>query len=214
MRTAFLTSLALGTLQAAHPAVAAELETIPLPPLQVHGQTASAHTQGIEIVDGQFYVTARLETAQPKRAILARTTPKSTGWDTWDITPATPPEAAGPLDHPGGFQSDGARLWIPVSESLRHGRTVIRVFALARLTPGQAASSDFDFAVADHIGALAVATNQSTLLGANWDTETVYVWDLKGRLQQTLTGLELKSRGLGILSGAGGHPGVAVQDWK
>src|SRR5262249_42658859 len=68
--------------------------------------------------------------------------------------------------------------------------------------------------VVDHIGALAVATNQSLVLGASWDTETVYVWDLKGRLQRTLTGLELKSRNLGIVSGPGGHPGVAVQDWK
>ncbi len=90
MRTAFLMILALGTLRAAPPAIAAELETIPLPPLLVRGHAASAHTQGMEIIDGQFYVTARLESARPKRAILARTAPQSTGWDTWDITPATP----------------------------------------------------------------------------------------------------------------------------
>jgi hypothetical protein len=214
MRKVFLMVFALGALPDAHPAVPAELEIIPLPPLQIGGQPATAHTQGMEIVEGQFFVTARLETARPKQAILARTVPQSTGWDTWDITPATPVGASGPFDHPGGFQSDGQRLWIPVSESVRKGRTVIRVFELNRLKPSKAATPDFEFAVPDHIGALAVGTNQSVLLGASWDTETVYVWDLKGHLQRTLAGVELKNRNLGIISGPDGHAGVAVQDWK
>jgi len=187
---------------------------ISLPPLRINGEAARAHTQGMEIVDGPFYVTARLESARPKRAILARTTPGSDAWDTWDITPPASTDAAAPLDHPGGFQSDGRRFWIPVAQSVRHGRTVIRVFAIDRLKPGQPAVPDFEFPVADHIGALAVTTNQNLLLGANWDTETVYVWDLAGRLQRTINGADLKSRNLGVVSGPNGHAGVAVQDWK
>jgi hypothetical protein len=214
MRTAVLVILAALAVLGGYPSMAGELETVPLPPLKIHGQPAEAHTQGMEIVDGQFYVTARLETARPRQAILARTRPQSAGWDTWEITPRTPAGASGRLDHPGGFQFDGARFWIPISQSVRHGRTIIRVFALARLRPDQIPVADFEFEVADHIGALAVATNQNIVLGASWDTETVYVWDLKGRLKRTLTGTELKNRDLGIVSGPNGHGGVAVQDWK
>ena len=215
MRIAFLVFIGFGASPDANSVTATELETITLPPLQVRGQSANAHTQGLEIIGDQFYVTARLETVRPKRALLARTTPQSTGWDTWDITPESPsPGAAGPLDHPGGFQFDGERLWIPVSESVRHGRTVIRVFSVQHLKPGQSAKSEFDFRFDDHVGALAVSRNQRIVLGASWDTETVYVWNLKGQLVRTLVGAELKYRNLGMVSGAGGHLGVAVQDWK
>lgn len=214
MRLVLWIVLASWVLQAARPVNAAELETIPLPSFQVNGQAATAHSQGLEIVGGHFYVTARLESPRPKRAILARSAPGSNRWDVWDITPATKPENSGTLDHPGGFQFEGGRFWIPVSQSVRHGRTAVRVFALDRLKAGEPASSEFDFPVADHIGALAVATNQNMVLGANWDTETVYEWDLKGQLRRTFTAAELKSRNLGIISGPGGHAGVAVQDWK
>lgn len=194
---------------------AAEMEMLSLPAFQINGEAARAHTQGLEMVGDHFYVTARLESARPKRAILARTTAASNAWEVWDVTPAAASTDAGaPLDHPGGFQSDGQRLWIPVAQSVRHGRTVIRVFTIERLKPGAAAVPDLEFPVADHIGALAVATNHNLLLGANWDTETVYVWDLAGHLQRTINGADLKSRNLGVISGPNGHAGVAVQDWK
>jgi hypothetical protein len=204
--------LALITAQAAGPS--ADLEVIPLPSLQIDGQAARAHTQGLEVVGAQYYVTARLETVLPKRAILLRTEPQGTRWDSWDITPANPEGASTHLDHPGGMQSDGKRLWIPVAQSVRHGRSVIRVFALERLMPGRQAAPELDFDVADHIGAVGVMTNQQLVFGASWDTETIYVWNFEGRLQRTLTGPELISRNLGAVPGQGGHAGVAVQDWK
>ena len=112
------------------------------------------------------------------------------------------------------MQSDGKRLWIPVAQSVRHGRSIIRVFSLANLVPGRAATSDFEFEVPDHIGAIAVAPGQQRVFGASWDTETVYVWNFQGRLQRTLDGPDLVSRNLGAVRGAGGHAGIAVQDWK
>ena len=56
--------------------------------------------------------------------------------------------------------------------------------------------------------------DRKLIFGANWDAERVYVWDFKGRLQRTLTDFELKARGLGVITGAGGRAGLAVQDWK
>jgi hypothetical protein len=73
---------------------------------------------------------------------------------------------------------------------------------------------DFEFTVEDHIGAVAVQTSPGLLLGANWDTEWVYVWDLKGNLQRTLRGRAVADRGLGLSADSQGRDGLAVQDWK
>jgi hypothetical protein len=207
-------SATLTLMMAAPLASAAEFETLSLPPLLINGQIARAHTQGLEIVGSHYFVTARLDSAIPKRAILLRTEAHGMRWDVWDLTPTNGPGISASLDHPGGLQSDGKRLWIPVGESVRHGRSLIRVFALERLVPDLAANSSLEFEVADHIGAVAVAPRQQLVLGASWDTETVYVWDLEGHLRRTLSGNELKSRKLGAVSGLKGHAGVTVQDWK
>ena len=191
-----------------------EIKILSLPALEIGGRTARAHTQGLECVGAQYYVTARLESSLPNTPLLLRTQPGATRWDVWDIAPRGLPGGTDKLDHPGGLQSDGKRLWIPVAESVRHGRSVIRAFALAQLVPGQPAAPDFEFPVADHIGAVAVATNLSLVFGASWDTETVYVWDFAGHLQQTLRGPELRLRNLGAIAGPNGHAGLAVQDWK
>lgn len=112
------------------------------------------------------------------------------------------------------MQSDGKRLWIPLAESKRSGRSIIRVFPLAGMVAGQPLKPEFEFPVNDHIGAVAVAADRGLVFGANWDTEAVYVWDLEGRLRRSVTGSELKARGLGVVAGPEGRPGVAIQDWK
>lgn len=191
-----------------------EIEEIKLPPLRILGQPATAHSQGLEIINGTYYVTARREDVTPRRALLLRTAPDKLNWDVWDITPEAAPEATRLLDHPGGMQSDGERLWIPVAESRRNGRSVIRVFPLTALVAGRKPTPEFEFSVNDHIGAFAVAARLRLVLGASWDTETVYVWDLEGRMKQKLTGAALASRGLGTVTDGKGRSGVTVQDWK
>lgn len=197
-------------------AASLKLEELKLPPLRIESRPARAHTQGLEIVDGQFYVSARRDDAQPKRALLLRTTASRTDWDVWDITPSVDSRNGdGPaLDHPGGMQSDGKRLWIPVAESRRRGRSVIRVFSVAGLQPGKPAAPGFEFMVNDHIGAVAVSPDHQEILGASWDTENIYVWDFAGRAKRQWTATELNARHLGIAAGSDGRSGVAVQDWK
>jgi hypothetical protein len=168
----------------------------------------------LEILDGKYYVTARREDIQPKRALLLRSAAGANDWDIWDITPVSPDGTVTMLDHPGGFQSDGKRLWIPLAESKRKGSSLIRVFPIARLVPSQPLKAEFEFPVNDHIGALAVSAARKIVFGANWDTEAVYLWDFDGRLQRTMNGPDLASRGLGVVSGATGRAGLAVQDWK
>ena len=59
-----------------------------------------------------------------------------------------------------------------------------------------------------------ISPDRKEIFGANWDTEDVYVWDLRGRLQRTLTISELEKRMLGTAAGSTSRSGVAVQDWK
>jgi Family of unknown function (DUF6454) len=190
--------------------------TVELPELRIQGQPAKAHTQGLEMVSGHYYVTARRDDVQPRRALLLRTAAGRTDWDVWDITPVDEPGRV--MDHPGGLQSDGKRLWIPVAESKRGGKTSIRSYALEGIMPGRPLKPDFDFAVNDHVGALAVVAETKSLLGASWDTEKVYAWDCEGRAQQSLSGGELAARGLGVIAGGEvgteRRSGLTVQDWK
>ena len=190
------------------------VETLSLPALRIQGQAARAHTQGLEIANGKYYVTARRDDVLPRRGLLLRTSPTATDWDVWDITPLDAVGGVTALDHPGGMQSDGQRLWIPLAESRRKGRSVIRAFPIEDMSPGRPLKSGFEFTVDDHIGAVAISAGRNLIFGANWDTEAVYVWDFKGRLLRTLDPTELRDRELGVVSGSGNRPGLAVQDWK
>src|SRR5262245_26412690 len=103
------------------------IEEITLPPLRIQGQPARAHTQGMELHAGSYYVTARREDIRPKQALLLRIDSAGKAWHVWNVTPV---DAQDPitttLDHPGGMQSDGKRLWLPLGESRRNGRSIIR----------------------------------------------------------------------------------------
>lgn len=190
------------------------VETLRLPALRINSQPARAHTQGLEIISGNYHVTARREDVLPKRALLLRTDPRRSDWDVWDITPTDGRGDVTALDHPGGMQSDGNRLWIPLAESRRKGRSLIRAYPMAGLIAGEPLQAEVEFSVDDHIGAVAVSAARRMVFGANWDTEAVYVWDFDGRLQRILRGPELEARSLGVVSGANGRTGLAVQDWK
>src|SRR4030095_11882925 len=49
------------------------VETVQIPPLRIKGQAARAHTQGLEVLDGKYYVTARREGDRAKRACAQST---------------------------------------------------------------------------------------------------------------------------------------------
>lgn len=188
--------------------------SFPLPPLVLDGKAATAHTQGIEFAGEGIFVTARRQDVRPHRALLLRTTLQGTHWNAWDITPTEARGQPSTLNHPGGFQSDGTRLWIPVAESVRRGKTRIRAYALRALTPGNEPTPELDFPVDDHIGALAVSRELGRVVGASWDTELVHVWNLTGDLVQTLTASGLKARDLGASRDEPARAGLTVQDWK
>ncbi len=53
----------------------APFRIVPLPPLRIAGQASRAHTQGLELVASDYYVSARQEDGHPARALLLRTRP-------------------------------------------------------------------------------------------------------------------------------------------
>ena len=112
------------------------MDVVSLPPLRIEGQPAKAHIQGLELAGGKCYMTARRDDVRPRRALLLRTD-AATGWDVWDITPVDTQGPLTSLDHPGGMQSDGTQLWIPVAESRRNSRAIIYAFPLADLEAGR-----------------------------------------------------------------------------
>jgi len=76
--------------------------------------------------------------------------------------------------HPGGLSSDAAALWLPVAEYRANSTSVIQRRNKKNL------ELDFQFAVADHIGCIAVTP--TLLIGGNWDSRDFYVWDHQGKL--------------------------------
>ena len=192
----------------------APFRIVPLPPLQIAGQASRAHTQGLELVAGDYYVSARQEDGYPPRALLLRTRPSRSDWDSWDLTPVTAAGALTALNHPGGMQSDGQRLWVPLAENRPKSQSRIRAYSLAKLTTSLPVQWELDFAVEDHIGALAVSIEHQCLIGANWDTETIYVWNLAGELRRKLTGRDLQLRELGVHRDSAIPSGLTIQDWK
>ncbi|MQG36781.1 MAG: hypothetical protein FI719_00300 [SAR202 cluster bacterium] len=190
-----------------------------LPPLHINGNSAQAHTQGLLVHQNGFFVTARRDDVNPRRSLLLwlQCNPKvqkenccmsKKSWTkVWDITPTSQPvNWSGILDHPGGFDSDGENLWIPISQSRRSGKTMLRKFSIRSLIDkGDATPSD-SIIINDHIGAVAVSHTPKRLFAANWDTMIAYELSADAKLIQHY------KRNMFIQNLP--NWSIAVQDWK
>jgi hypothetical protein len=92
--------------------------------------------------------------------------------------------------HPGGLSREGTSIWVPVAEYRRSSTTNMQK------RNAQTLALETEFAVNDHIGAVAVVKDQ--LVGANWDAREFYVWSKSGKEIQKLAN----------------PTGVAIQDMK
>ena len=80
----------------------------------------------------------------------------------------------GTVYHPGGIDTDGEWLWVPVSEYRPRGRSIIYRVDPATLQATEA------FRVPDHIGAIIV--DRDRLIGLSWGSRTVYAFSRDGRV--------------------------------
>ena len=196
-----------------------KIHTWMLPPLHINEKPAKCHTQGLYVHQNGFFVTARRDDITPRRSLLLwlRCNPKSqkenskeskkTWTKIWDITPTSQPASwPGMLDHPGGFDSDGENLWIPISQSSRNGKTLVRKFSIRSLTEKDDATPAKSIIINDHIGAIAVSQSSKRLFGANWDTVLAYELSVDGNT------IEHYERNTFIRNSP--NWSIAVQDWK
>ena len=79
--------------------------------------------------------------------------------------------------HPGGIATDETSIWMPVAEYRRNSTAVIQRRSKSTL------DLEFQFAVRDHIGCLAVMPK--FLIGGNWDSRQFYIWNHRGELIRT-----------------------------
>jgi hypothetical protein len=76
--------------------------------------------------------------------------------------------------HPGGMDSDGDTVWIPVAEYRPDSNSVVYRLNLDSLTIEEV------FRVDDHIGGLVI--DKDRIFGLSWGSRRFYTWDKAGRL--------------------------------
>jgi len=137
------------------------LAAVPLPP------APECHTQGMKVLDERLVVSCVDRRA--RRALLYQFA--------WPDLPAADPVAQdltdGPRYHPSGLDQGQGCLWLAVAEYRPHSSSSVLC-----LDP-QTLAVRSSFEVADHIGALAAPGNR--LVGLNWDSREIYLWDSSGR---------------------------------
>ena len=140
----------------------------PLSTLNLEGDTH--HVQGIDVDDAVVWVSS--VDAKQKRGLLFEFD-RATG-----RMLRTAEVHKGAQFHPGGISGDGDSLWIPIAEYRRNSTSTIQKRSKRTLAVVS------EFAVEDHIGAVAVS--REVIVGANWDAQDLYVWDHAGKLLRKL----------------------------
>lgn len=187
------------TILNAQPATLDELERMRV--IELKGQLH--HVQGIDLDDRFLWVTS--VDSKTRKGFLHEFL-LSTG----ELTRSVEVQD-GIRFHPGGIAADRTSIWIPVAEYRRESS------ALIQRRNKKTLAVEFQFEVPDHIGCVAV--NSDVLVGGNWDSRDLYVWDRRGRLLRKVanpTGngfQDLKLAG-GTLVGGGLLPGrTGAIDW-
>lgn len=133
-----------------------------------HIEYATHHVQGLCVTDESFWVSSVDRAA--KRGYIYRVDRKS-------LKVAAERELVdGSHIHPGGMQLRDGVLWVPLAEYRPRSSTTVVCLDSETLQTKRS------FAVADHLGAIAVAAD-GALYGANWDTKQFYVFDAEGKEQ-------------------------------
>jgi len=122
----------------------------------------------------------------------------------------------GTMYHPGGIDTDGRHIWIPVAEYRPHSQTIVYKVDLETLQVEEV------FRVQDHIGGLICDLQSGTMIGHSWGSRRFYRWTLQGNVMeetdnsshfidyqdgQYIGGGRMLLSGIAELSTPAGHPG-------
>ena len=162
---ALASTLLASWMYAAQPQSAASLDRLKLVRvLELKGSTH--HVQGIDTDEKRLWVTS-VDTPKRKGYLQEFSMPTGESLRIVEIQD-------GERFHPGGISSDAKSLWIPVAEYRANSTSVIQRRNKRTL------KLEFQFAVPDHIGCIAVTPR--FLIGGNWDSRDFYVWTHRGEL--------------------------------
>jgi hypothetical protein len=84
--------------------------------------------------------------------------------------------ALGDVYHPGGIDTDGTSVWVPVAQYRPGSSAVIFRIDVKTLTVHRM------FDVGDHIGGIVMDRTTGHLVGNNWGSRHFYEWNAQGRL--------------------------------
>ena len=132
--------------------------------LELKGETH--HVQGVDVDHQRVWVTS-VDSAARKGFLQEFSRETGALLKTIEVQD-------GNLFHPGGIAADETSLWMPVAEYTRNSS------ALIQRRNKQTLDLEFQFAVPDHIGCIAVS--DQFLVGGNWDSRDFYIWDHEGKL--------------------------------
>ena len=81
----------------------------------------------------------------------------------------------GNMYHPGGIDSDGESIWVPVAEYRQNSESIIYKVNPETLKVEEA------FRVNDHIGGVVKNDKTGKLHGVSWGSRLFYEWNKKGK---------------------------------
>ncbi|MDR6879574.1 hypothetical protein J2X61_001321 [Bacillus sp. 3255] len=84
----------------------------------------------------------------------------------------------GAMYHPGGIDTDGRHIWIPVAEYRPHSQSIIYKLDMETLVVEEA------FRFPNHIGGLICNRHNGTLIGQSWGSRRFFTWTPTGDLLQ------------------------------
>ncbi len=139
------------------------------------------HPQGLARAGGHFFVSTvevhrRPRPWNPPRAGFDRDAGSGVGhllqFDDQGTLKADVRLGGGSIYHPGGMDSDGESLWVPVAEYRPGGRSRVYRVPLATLRAEEVLTME------DHIGAVAYDPVGRVLHGVSWGSRDYYHWTI------------------------------------
>jgi len=136
----------------------------PVRTIELKGTTH--HVQGIDLDSARLWVTSVDRDAR-KGYLHEFSLPSGELRRTVEV-------GVGERFHAGGMARDGESLWLPVAEYRRESSAIIQ------RRNAKTFELEMQFEVADHIGC--VAAGPDFVVGGNWDSRLLYIWDKQGKL--------------------------------
>lgn len=145
------------------------------------------HPQGLLKIGDSFLLSAvdiREKTRKLKKGAYDRTPGVGTGYlfrfDESGHLKKQLIVGDGPIYHPGGIDTDGQSIWMPVAEYRPNSHSIIY-----KIDPKSWKAVEA-FRIDDHIGDLVYNKDSNTLIGMNWDSRIIYEWSIEGKLLRKL----------------------------